>query len=289
MKREKTVIPVVAPLPPVRPASSQYHSDDVSEAEPVGFGAMLDRMCSTRLHGDITDKNFAPKQSRKVSKSELRWRCFFFFLFSSCAERFRFAPDSFCGNSSARARARACVCVCVCVCVCEWVSEWVSVCVCVWGGWSEWVGVGGGGGVGFKQKSMIDHRSSVLWGPEIACTRPWRWWRLCVTTAMTTTRSMTTLTRSRRPSSEPPTSAHWNAARRGWNFTSTPTTPAARAAPTDDVTPRPAAPPRWRNTDYCRSNNYKTFGLFDHWCHLRRQSPALIVRVTQREETDRVC
>ena len=64
--REKTVIPVVSPLPPVRTTYNHIHSDDVSEADHVGFGAMLDKICTTRLHGDITDKNFAPKQSRKV-------------------------------------------------------------------------------------------------------------------------------------------------------------------------------------------------------------------------------
>ncbi|KAL8597041.1 hypothetical protein ACOMHN_055634 [Nucella lapillus] len=40
-------------------------SDDVIVADHVGFGALLERICTTRLYGDITDKNFTPRLSRK--------------------------------------------------------------------------------------------------------------------------------------------------------------------------------------------------------------------------------
>ena len=69
MTPEVTVLPIGAS--PAGPACTQCHSDDVSEAENVGFGALLDRVCTTRLHGDITDKNFAPnKLPRKVKNKK---------------------------------------------------------------------------------------------------------------------------------------------------------------------------------------------------------------------------
>ncbi|XP_076468465.1 uncharacterized protein LOC143299184 [Babylonia areolata] len=46
-------------------SSPESVSDDVSEADHVGFGALLERMCTARLHGDITAKQVAPRLSKK--------------------------------------------------------------------------------------------------------------------------------------------------------------------------------------------------------------------------------
>ncbi|KAK7097318.1 uncharacterized protein [Littorina saxatilis] len=66
ISREQTVIPVVRHLTPgMHDVINYRHSDDVSDADCVGFGVMLDKVCTTRLHGDITDKNSTPRQSKK--------------------------------------------------------------------------------------------------------------------------------------------------------------------------------------------------------------------------------